>query len=618
MKSTENAPRRKGSAVMAYLQRLGKAMMMPIAVLPICGIMMGLGYLLCPAAIQGGSVAGILPTVGYFLVKAGSAVIDHMALLFVIGISLGMSENQSGAACLAGLASWLVITTLLSPAVAQRALTDLEKGTVRYLAFEKIENPFTGILAGLIGATCFNRFQHVHLPDTLAFFSGKRFVPIVALCVSFVVSLLLLLIWPVVFSGIVQVGQFIVGLGGIGVGIYAFLNRLLIPLGLHHALNSVFWFDLIGIGDLTNFWAGKAAADVGWSLGMYMSGFFPCMMFGLPGAALAMYRSAKDKGRAKGLLGSGALCSALCGLTEPLEFSFMFAAYPLYVLYSALYGIFSAITYYTGFRAGFSFSAGAIDLIFSASLPAAQKTWLILPLGAAAFIVFYFSFRLMIVKMDLHTPGREAPEEQPAAVPAEAPANEAGDRFQIMARRLLKAVGGRGNVTSADCCATRLRLELKDTALVDQAAAKAAGALGVMVVSGTACQIIIGMTVQQVLEAFQSALRETDTETAEAAPVRRVKRGETILKLESGGPFTHVIQDRLGIHARPAAEIAKLLKGFDCRVAIRCGEKTAEGTSILQLMKLGARLGTELSVTAEGPDAAKALRALRQFMQEHL
>ena len=612
MKKQSGLKKRKSGALMTYLQRLGKSMMVPIAVLPICGVMMGLGYLLCPAAMQGGDISGIAATVGFFLVKAGSAVIDNMPLLFVIGVSLGMSENQSGAACLAGLASWLVITLLLSPDVVRHALPGVKEDSTRHLAFAEIQNPFTGILAGLIGASCFNRFQHVRLPDALAFFSGKRFVPIVALCVSYAVSLVLMFVWPVIFSGIVQVGQFIVGLGGVGVGIYAFLNRLLIPTGLHHALNSVFWFDLIGIGDLTNFWAGNTAADVGWSLGMYMSGFFPCMMFGIPGAALAMYRTAKDKRKAKGLLSSGALCSFLCGLTEPMEFSFMFSALPLYVVYSALFGVFSMIAYYTGFRAGFSFSGGAIDLFFSSSLPAAQNTWLILPLGAAAFVTFYSVFRVMIVKMDLHTPGREDAEETapaPAAVP------ETGDRFQIMARKLMQAAGGRDNVKSADCCATRLRLELKDVGLLDEKAAKAAGALGVVKPGGNACQIVVGMTVQQVLEAFEA---ERKAPAAGEAPARRVKRGETVLTLSSGTPFVHVIQDPLGIHARPAGEIAALLSGLDCRVTVRCGEKTASGSSVLELMKLGAGHGAELDVNAEGADAEKALARLKRYMQEHL
>ena len=203
--------------------------------------------------------------------------------------------------------------------------------------------------------------------------------------VSIVTSVILLFVWPVIFGILVALGNGIAGLNGIGAGIYAFLNRLLIPTGLHHALNNVFWFDTIGLGDLKHFWAGETSADVGWDLGMYMSGFFPCMMFGIPGAALAMVRTAKNKKAAIGLVVSAAICAFVCGVTEPFEFGFMFLCFPLYVVYAALYGIFTIITYYSGFRAGFCFSAGATDLVFSASLPAAAKTWMIIPLGIAAF-----------------------------------------------------------------------------------------------------------------------------------------------------------------------------------------------------------------------------------------
>ena len=255
---------------------------------------------------------------------------------------------------------------------------------------------------------CYNRFKNTQLPDWLSFFSGKRCVAIVSGVVSIIASVVLLFVWPVIFGALVALGEAIVSLDAVGAGIYAFFNRLLIPFGLHHALNNVFWFDTIGLGDLTHFWAGETSADVTWSLGMYMSGFFPCMMFGIPGAALAMVHTAKPakKKVAIGLVASAAIAAFVCGVTEPFEFGFMFLAPVLYVIYALLYGIFVTITTLVGFRAGFSFSAGATDLLFSASLPAAQKTWMIIPLGIAAFIVFYVVFRFAIVKFNLKTPGR--------------------------------------------------------------------------------------------------------------------------------------------------------------------------------------------------------------------
>ena len=289
--------------------------------------------------------------------------------------------------------------------------------------------------------------------------------------------------------------------GGIGAGIYAFLNRLLIPTGLHHALNNVFWFDTIGLGDLSHFWAGETSADVGWSLGMYMSGFFPCMMFGVLGAALAMVKTAKNKKAAIGLVLSAAICAFVCGVTEPFEFGFMFLCFPLYVVYSALYGIFTIITYYSGFRAGFCFSAGATDLVFSASLPAAAKTWMIIPLGIAAFVVFYAVFYFAITKFDLKTPGREDEDEE-----AEKKVVLANNNYTEVASAVLAAIGGKENVKEVGYCATRLRFEVKDNAKVDEKAVKAAGAAGVIRPSKNACQVIIGTKVQFVYDELKKML----------------------------------------------------------------------------------------------------------------
>ena len=302
------------------------------------------------------------------------------------------------------------------------------------------------------------------------------------------VSVILLFVWPIIFNALVLLGDGIVSLGGVGAGLYAFFNRLLIPTGLHHALNNVFWFDTIGLGDLTHYWAGETTADVSWSLGMYMSGFFPCMMFGIPGAALAMVHTAKNKKAAIGLVTSAAICAFVCGVTEPFEFGFMFLCFPLYVVYAVLYGIFSVITYYVGFRAGFMFSAGATDLVFSASLPAAANTWTIIPLGIAAFVVFYVVFRFAITKFNLVTPGREDED----AEAAEANITLANNDFTAIASGVLSAIGGKGNVSNVDYCATRLRFEVKDSTAVDEKAVKAAGAAGVIRPSKNACQVVIG------------------------------------------------------------------------------------------------------------------------------
>ena len=487
--------------MMKYLQKLGKAMMLPVAALPICGILMGLGYAMAPAAMgAAGATEGFAYVLGVFLIKAGAALIDNMAILFAIGVGVGLAKDNDGTAGLAGMVSYLMITTLLNPGTVSTIAPGMIASEINQVAFAKIGgNAFIGILAGIVGGICYNKFKGSKLPDVLAFFSGKRSVAIVTAVVSIVVAAILLFVWPVIFGGLVALGNAIVGLGAVGAGIYAFLNRLLIPTGLHHALNNVFWFDTIGLGDLSAYWGAKTSADMGWSVGMYMAGFFPCMMFGIPGAALAIIQTAKPgkKKNAIGIVGTAAVCAFICGVTEPFEFAFMFLAFPLYVVYAALYGIFTTIAVALGFRAGFIFSAGATDLIFSASLPAAANTWLILPLGAAAFIVFYFVFKFAITKWDLKTPGREDNQE------GELKIELANDDYTTMAQIILEGLGGKENVTSIDHCITRLRLEVKDRLLVDEKKIKSSGASGVIRPGKTAVQVVIGPKVQFVYEEFK-------------------------------------------------------------------------------------------------------------------
>ena len=404
-----------------------------------------------------------------------------------------------------------MIQQLLNPAVvgAVRGMdADAQAAwltTAEGIAFSKIAgNCFIGILSAIIGGSMYNKFKGTRLPDWLAFFSGKRCVAIMTAVVSIVVSVILLFVWPIIFDGLVALGNGIAAMGGVGAGIYVFLNRLLIPTGLHHALNNVFWFDTIGLGDLSHFWAGDVMGQNGanWSVGMYMSGFFPCMMFGIPGAALAIVQTAKNKKAAIGLVLSAAICAFVCGVTEPFEFGFMFLCFPLYVVYAALYGIFTIIVYYVNFCAGFCFSAGATDLMFSASLPAAQNTWLIIPLGIAAFIVFYLVFRFAITKFDLKTPGREDEDTDEAS----AVAASSDNKYVAIAKGVLAAVGGKDNVKNVDFCATRLRFEVADSAKVDEAACKKAGAVGVMIPSKESAQVIIGTQVQAVCDELQKLI----------------------------------------------------------------------------------------------------------------
>lgn len=483
--------------MMKYVQKLGKAMILPIIAQPICGILMGLGYLLCPATMQGGEISGAVNVIGLFLVKAGSALIDNMALLFVVGVGVGMSDDNDGAGGVAAIASWLMLTTLLNTEFVTTIAPSVAGSVNKTLAFDKIENPFIGIIAGLIGSHCYNRFKGTKLPEWLSSFSGKRSAVIVAGIVSIITAVVLLFVWPLIFDMLITIGKAISNMGAVGAGIYVFLNRLLIPTGLHHALNNVFWYDIIGLGDLANYWAGKTSADVSWSLGMYMAGFFPCMIFGIPGAAFAMIHSAKDKKAAIGLVASAAICSFVCGVTEPFEFCFIFLAPRLYLVYALLFGIFTVITVLTGFRAGFCFSAGVVDLLFSSSLPAAENTWTIIPLGISAFAVFYIVFRFAIEKWDLKTPGREdeCTEELNFGL--------INDDYEEVAAIILKGVGGKENVVGIDNCIVRLRLEIKNPRLINERKIKASGVPGIMRPGKNNIHVVIGPQVEQVTDEFK-------------------------------------------------------------------------------------------------------------------
>ena len=419
-----------------------------------------------------------------------------MPILFAIGVAVGMSDDNDGTAGLAGLVSWIMTTTLLSTdVVAMLTNTAVEKVD---LAFGKVQTQFIGILCGLIAAACYNKFKNTKLPDAFSFFSGKRCVAIVTAGASLVSSLVLFFVWPIIYNVLVAVGKFIMDLGPIGAGLYGFLNRLLIPFGLHHALNSVFWFDVAGINDIAKFW-GNAEGGVMGTTGMYMAGFFPVMMFGLPAAALAMYHTAKDtkKKAAAGLLMSVAVASFFNGVTEPLEFSFMFLAPALYGVHAVLTGISMAVVAALPVRAGFNFSAGLVDWILSFKAPFAQNPLLLIPIGLVVGAVYYVVFRFVIVIFNMKTPGREDDNIDETKVEL------ANNDFTGIAKIVLEGVGGPANVTSIDNCITRLRLEIKDYTLIDEHKIKSAGVAGVIRPSKTAVQVIIGTKVQFVADEFK-------------------------------------------------------------------------------------------------------------------
>ncbi len=498
--------------------------MVPVATLPAAAILMGVGYWIDPVSWGGDNALAAL------LIKSGAAIIDNMSVLFAIGVAYGMSKDKDGAAALTGFVGFLVLTTLCSPA----AVSMIQKIPADQVpaAFGKINNQFVGILVGIISAELYNRFSSVELPKALSFFSGRRLVPILTSFVMIAVAFILMYIWPMIFDGLVNFGEHIQKLGSVGAGVYAFFNRLLIPVGLHHALNSVFWFDVAGINDIPNFLGGAQSiaagkAEIGIT-GRYQAGFFPIMMFGLPGAALAIYHCARPENKAKvlGIMMAGAFAAFFTGITEPLEFSFMFVAPVLYFIHAVLTGISVFIAASMHWISGFGFSAGLVDMMLWVRNPLATHWYMLIPQGLVFFAIYYVVFRFTITKFNLMTPGREL-----AVAGSEADGQDvnvsgtATEDVSGLARQYIAAVGGSDNLTGIDACITRLRLNVKDSSLVNEAMAKRLGASGVIRLNKTSVQIIVGFVAEKIANAMKTTgpVAAAEATSAPAAAPAAVK-----------------------------------------------------------------------------------------------
>lgn len=485
--------------------------MVPVATLPAAAILMGIGYWIDPVGWGSDNALAAL------LIKSGAAIIDNMSVLFAIGVAYGMSKDKDGAAALTGFVGFLVVTTLCSPA-AVSMIKGIPLAEVP-VAFGKINNQFVGILVGVLSAELYNRFSGVELPRALSFFSGRRLVPILTSFLMIIVAFILMYIWPVIYGGLVSFGESIKDMGALGAGIYAFFNRLLIPVGLHHALNSVFWFDVAGINDIPNFLAGQQAIDSGLATvgvtGRYQAGFFPVMMFGLPGAALAIYHCARKEHKAKvaGIMMAGAFAAFFTGITEPLEFSFMFVAPVLYVIHAFLMAISVYIAASMEWISGFGFSAGMVDMFLSSRNPLAVHWYMLIVQGIVFFFIYYGIFRFTITKFNLKTPGRE--DEVSGDETADgydedvktAPKNSK-EGIQQEARQYIAAIGGSDNLTGIDACITRLRLNVKDSSIVNDAYAKRLGASGVIRLNKQSVQVIVGTRAELVASAMRDVLTQ--------------------------------------------------------------------------------------------------------------
>lgn len=509
----------------AYMQRMGRPLMLPVATLPVAALFSGIGYWIDPTGWGANNI------VAAFLLKAGDSILANLGVLFAVGLALGMSKDRDGASALTGLVAFLVPMQLLNPAaIAAFQHIDVEKVNA---AFTKMNNGnvFVGILAGLLAAAMYNRFSNVKLPMALSFFSGKRCVPIVTAALMLVVSAGLMFIWPPIFGALVAFGETIAKMGAVGAGLYGFFNRLLIPTGLHHALNNVFWFNTAGIDDIGKFWANEGTKGI---TGMYQAGFFPVMMFGLPAGAYAIYRQSRPEKRkaTASLMLAAAFASFFTGVTEPLEFSFMFVAWPLYVVHAALTGISMFIAALFHWTAGFNFSAGLVDFVLSLRVPIANQPLMLVVLGLIMAVVYYFVFTFVIKTFNLMTPGSEEGEGEEDLDLDE---SFADNKFAALAARIYTGLGGAENVVSIDNCTTRLRLVVKDTAKADQDKIKATGVPGVRVIDKENIQVIVGTEVQFVADEMNKMQQNggvsaaTTTSTASiVAPVASATGGATV------------------------------------------------------------------------------------------
>jgi PTS system N-acetylglucosamine-specific IIC component len=533
--------------IVASLQPIGRALMLPIAVLPAAALLLRLGQ---PDLLNLAAMAA-----------AGNAIFSNLGLLFAIGVAVGLARENHGAAGLAAVVGYLVTTkgaeVLIGvPPDATADLTGraIALATDAYRAKElaKLSVP-AGLINGLLAGWLYNRYSNVRLPAYLAFFAGRRFVPIVSGLAGIVLAFCFGYGFPIVESGMDAASQAVLASGGLALFLYGVLNRVLIVTGLHHIINNFVWFllgDYNGVtGDLNRFVAGDPTA------GKFMSGFFPVMMFGLPAACLAMYRSAPLEKRALvgGMLFSMALTSFLTGVTEPIEFSFMFLAPVLYAMHAVLTGAAMALMDAIGVHLGFGFSAGLFDYVLSFSK--ATRPLLLLPIGLVYFALYYGLFRFFIVRFDLKTPGREL--EEATASPALTDAASGAAAW-------VRALGGARNLVTVDACTTRLRLVIANQSPVDEAALRKLGARGLVRPSAESLQVVVGPIADQLASDIRSELKSPTLESAPSLSVNTL--------LEALGGRANVRDVKLA-----ASRLCIAVKNADAVVDARLAELSVRG-----------------------------------------
>ena len=541
MRNTQTVDKKRtfGSGFFEVLQRVGRAFMLPIALLPIAGLLLGVGASFTnEATLEAYHLLGIMGpgtipyTIFSLLASVGTVIFDNLPLLFAMGVALGMAENEKATATLSAAIAFFVmhktISTLLgiSGKLAEGAMPE---GTVaNVVGIESLQmGVFGGIIVGLGVAWLHNRFYKIKLPTVISFFGGTRFVPIISTVSYILVGVLMFFLWPFVQTGIYALGDLVLRSGYAGTFIYGFIERILIPFGLHHVFYLPFWQTGVGGSALIDgvmvygaqniFFAELASPNTtrfSVEACRFMSGKFPLMIFGLPGAALAMYTCARSEKRkvAGGLLLSAALTSMLTGITEPIEFTFLFVAPILYVIHSALAGLAYMLMHLLDVGVGMTFSGGLIDLTLFGVLQGNEKTnWLMIPLvGAAYFIVYFLLFRFLILRRSYATPGREEGEDE-VKLYTRADYNQKRNAQKdedgnSVSKLILEGLGGHDNIVTLDCCATRLRVTVKDESLVSDDILKASGARGV-IRRGGGVQVVYGPQVSVIKSELEDYMK---------------------------------------------------------------------------------------------------------------
>ena len=549
--------------IFGVLQRVGRSFMLPIALLPVAGLLLGIGSsftnetMLAAYGLNSVIHPGtLIYTILDVMSQTGSAVFNNLALLFAMGVAIGMARKEKEVAALSGAVAYIIMNTAIQAMINAAGGVEAmpANSTTTMLGITTLQmGVFGGIVVGLGVAALHNKFYKIELPQVLAFFGGTRFVPIISSIVYLVVGIAMFYIWPVVQSGIAALGALVLASGYAGTFIYGLLERALIPFGLHHVFYMPFWQTAVGgtaiidgvtvTGAQNIFFAelaSKSTTVFSVSATRFMAGKFPFMMFGLPGAALAMYHCAKPekKKAAGGLLLSAALTAFLTGITEPLEFTFIFVALPMYAVHCVLAGLSFMLMHILNVGVGMTFSGGLIDLVLFGVMQGNAKThwvWVIV-VGAVYFVLYYIIFRFMISKFDYKTPGRDDAEEVKLYTRADVNARSAASGSTAptgddpVSALIVEGLGGAANLSDVDCCATRLRCTVKDAALVRQDVLKASGASGV-ICKGNGVQVVYGPKVAVIkakLEDYLENAPKTSAATAAPAPAAHAAK-DTVL-----------------------------------------------------------------------------------------